>query len=325
VNHLTNHHFLIGLQIYFAFLCIMKNDWLSTLSERKKLLLFGAFVLIGMGLGSMLMFAVAQAMSPAGTDIAHVFASPQAEHAELLKWANTSMLIGFFLFPVIMFQWMFRGSHALPLHFARPTHWWWLAPVLLFFLSGMVDIAGRFNVWLIQKMEWSTLESLQNQADNLQQLMLTPTNLTEWIGTIVAVVIGPAVLEELFFRGALQNLFMRIGRNPHASIWASAIAFSAVHMQFEGFLPRLMLGALMGYLYYWSGSITTAIIAHAFNNLLALCLFQIFRTTEWHIIDQPWIELLISFGFGFIGIALTQWAYRKGHYQSTLTEQGLSH
>jgi H+/Cl- antiporter ClcA len=96
-------------------------------------------------------------------------------------------------------------------------------------------------------------------------------------------------------------------------------------MQFEGFLPRLMLGALMGYLYYWSGSITAAIIAHAFNNLLALCLFQIFRTTEWHIIDQPWIELLISFGFGFIGIALTQWAYRKGHYQSTLTEQGLSH
>jgi membrane protease YdiL (CAAX protease family) len=324
VNHLTNHHFLIGMQIYFAFLCNMKNDWMSTLSERKKLLLFGAFVMIGMGLGSMLMFAVAQAMSPAGTDVAHIFASPQAEHAELLKWANTSMLIGFFLFPVLLFQWLFRGTAALPLHFTRRSLWWWIAPALLFFLSGMVDIAGSFNTWLMQKMEWSTLEALQTQADHLQELMLKPTSLGQWIGTLVAVVIGPAVLEELFFRGALQNLFMRIGRNPHTSIWASAIAFSAVHMQFEGFLPRLMLGALMGYLYYWSGSITTAIIAHAFNNLLALCLFQFFQTTEWHLLDQPWLELLVSFGFGFVGIALTQWAYRRGHAESAARKEGLS-
>jgi len=302
----------------------MKNDWISTMTARQKLLLFGAFTMVGMGLGGGLMMLVAAWLAPVGADLPAIFSNPLPEHADLLKWSNTSMLVGFFLFPIIAFQLLFKRTSSLPLNFSKRSHWWWIAPFLLFFLSGMVDIAGAFNTWLMQKMQWETLDQLQTQADQLQRFMLNPTDAFGWISTLMAVVIGPAILEELFFRGGLQNLFLRVGKNPHASIWMSAIAFSAVHLQFEGFLPRLMLGALMGYLYYWSGSITTAIIAHAFNNLLALVLFHAFATTEWHIVDQPWIELLISFVFGFVGIALTQWAYRRGHQVSTPIEEGLS-
>jgi hypothetical protein len=83
--------------------------------------------------------------------------------------------------------------------------------------------------------------------------------------------------EELVFRGIIQREFYRATRNIHVSIWVSAAIFSAIHIQFYGFVPRMLLGALFGYLYYWSGSLTMSMLAHLFNNgmmVVALYYYQ---------------------------------------------------
>jgi membrane protease YdiL (CAAX protease family) len=94
---------------------------------------------------------------------------------------------------------------------------------------------------------------------------------------IALLIIGvlPAIGEELVFRGLLQNKLESATKNAHLAIWISAIIFGAFHMQFYGVVPRIMLGALFGYIYVFSRNIWYPIIAHFVNNGLAVILMYV--------------------------------------------------
>lgn len=92
---------------------------------------------------------------------------------------------------------------------------------------------------------------------------------------VMAVIAG--VGEELVFRGMIQNELWRASNNIHLAIWASALVFSAIHMQFYGFVPRLLLGALFGYLYYWSGNVIVPMFAHFVNNAFAVIMKYLYN------------------------------------------------
>ncbi|GAB4018651.1 CPBP family intramembrane metalloprotease [Spirosoma sp. KCTC 42546] len=83
---------------------------------------------------------------------------------------------------------------------------------------------------------------------------------------IIVIAIIPAIGEETLFRGILQRNFSYWTGNPHVGIWLAAALFSAIHVQFLGFFPRMLLGALFGYLYLWSGNLWVSILAHFVNN-----------------------------------------------------------
>ena len=87
----------------------------------------------------------------------------------------------------------------------------------------------------------------------------------------------PAVGEELLFRGIVQQLFKKKFGNAHAAIWISAAIFSALHMQFFGFLPRLVLGAMFGYMLEWSGTLWLPMIAHFVNNATAVVAYYLMQ------------------------------------------------
>ena len=83
--------------------------------------------------------------------------------------------------------------------------------------------------------------------------------------------------EELFFRGAFQRLLTTGGVNRHVAVWSVAFVFSAIHFQFYGFVPRLLLGAYLGYLLVWSKSLWLPIAIHALNNTLYVTLHWDYR------------------------------------------------
>jgi len=83
---------------------------------------------------------------------------------------------------------------------------------------------------------------------------------------MLMVAVIPAVGEELLFRGVIQKLLQKLVNNAHLAIIITAILFSAMHFQFYGFLPRWIMGIILGYLFYWSGNIWYPIIAHFLNN-----------------------------------------------------------
>ena len=116
--------------------------------------------------------------------------------------------------------------------------------------------------------QWA--EDLEGSMEVLTKYLTNFESTGYLLAAIVVIAVIPGIGEELLFRGFLQNLFKRIFKNDHVAIWVAAILFSAIHFQFYGFVPRMLLGALFGYLYVWTGSLIIPIVAHFMNNFLSL-------------------------------------------------------
>lgn len=131
------------------------------------------------------------------------------------------------------------------------------------------DFMQNFEQWARAKEdELAELTKLIAVFDSFPKLM---------IGILVIAVI-PAIGEEIVFRGVLQKQLHRWTGNPHAAIWIAGLVFAAIHVQFFGFVPRAILGALFGYLYFWSGRISVPIVAHFFNNGFTVLLLYLQQT-----------------------------------------------
>ncbi|MDE6549067.1 MAG: CPBP family intramembrane metalloprotease [Muribaculaceae bacterium] len=116
--------------------------------------------------------------------------------------------------------------------------------------------------------EWC--RAMEEQAEELTTGLLNSTSLFPTIINILLIGVLTGIGEEFFFRGGLQRMMVWCKVNPHAAIWITATVFSAIHFQFFGFIPRLLLGAFFGYLYWWSGNIWVNSFAHALNNSLVI-------------------------------------------------------
>lgn len=106
--------------------------------------------------------------------------------------------------------------------------------------------------------------------------MLSERSVGGFLSGVFVVAIMAAVCEELFFRGALQPILVRLFGNHHAGIWVAALIFGAVHLQFFLLLPLMFLGALLGYMAYYGRSLMPAIVAHFVNNFLAITIHFLF-------------------------------------------------
>lgn len=113
------------------------------------------------------------------------------------------------------------------------------------------------------------MEEMEKSASETIALMVGGGSVMGLVLMLMVVGIMAGFSEELFFRGGFQRLMLTAGVNGHVAVWAVAIIFSAFHVQFFGFVPRLLLGAIFGYLAWWSGSIWPAVAAHVTNNSLA--------------------------------------------------------
>lgn len=114
-----------------------------------------------------------------------------------------------------------------------------------------------------------TMREWEENSRQFANIILSDTSIGGLVSGILIVGLLTGISEELFFRAGIQRMLSET-LSRHAAIWISAVIFSAMHFQFFGFFPRLILGAFFGYLYVWSGSIWTAIFAHALNNSLVV-------------------------------------------------------
>jgi uncharacterized protein len=139
--------------------------------------------------------------------------------------------------------------------------------------------------------------------------METPADL---IIALIVIGILPAIGEELVFRGLIQRELFRGTANIHVAVWVAAILFSAIHFQFFGFVPRMMLGALFGYLYYWSGSLWVPILAHFVNNGLSVLLMYFYQhgKLEYDVESTEAVPLNAIILSAFLTIGLLYYLYQ---------------
>lgn len=131
------------------------------------------------------------------------------------------------------------------------------------------EFLKSFEVWA---------QEMEQQAQELTVMMTRFDGIGDLIFALLIIALIPAVGEELLFRGLVQNQLFAISKNAHVAIWVGGFIFSAIHLQFYGLVPRMFLGVLFGYLYYWSGNLWVPILAHFVNNGLTLVLLYLYQT-----------------------------------------------
>ncbi len=152
--------------------------------------------------------------------------------------------------------------------------------VIVFMVANSIFIEWNQNVQLPEVFggfeRWA--KGIENTAEEITLFLTRFNGISDFLIALFVIAIIPAVGEELVFRGLIQNHIQIITKNIHIAIWVSAFIFSFFHFQFYGFVPRLFLGAMFGYLYVWSGNIIYPMIAHFVNNGFTLLMIYFYHT-----------------------------------------------
>lgn len=153
------------------------------------------------------------------------------------------------------------------------------------FLIAFAPLMGLIGEWNANMSLPESLKGIENwmrtQEDNSNEL-IKKIVMVDQIGllflNIIVLAVFPAVAEEYYFRGSMMHILQRIFNNMHATIWITAVIFSAIHVQFFGFVPRVLLGAFFGYMLYWTNNIWVPILGHFVNNASVTILAYYYTT-----------------------------------------------
>ncbi len=227
------------------------------------------FMLIGAGISQALWGMGLMSLAGAGMD----FSDPHVINVN--RFLLMCQHLGLFVVPSIIFGFLVstRWAHYIGFRSIDPKVLIW--PVLIMVAALPVI---NMTAWLNEQMSLPeslrglelVLEQMEESAAELTAAITATDSIWLLVINIIIIAVLPAFGEEMLFRGLLQPMFGRWTGNVHAGIWISALFFSAMHLQFYGFIPRLLMGALFGYFYVWSGSLWAPIIAHFTNNLIAV-------------------------------------------------------
>lgn len=150
---------------------------------------------------------------------------------------------------------------------------WYLATALLviaFVGPNSIFIDWNAHIDLPDGPFEESAKAFEEKAGQIITFLTQFNNVGQFLAGLLVIAVLAGVGEELVFRGLLQPELQKMFRNPHVGIWAAAILFSGFHLQLYGFVPRVLLGALFGYLYYWSGNLVVAMFAHFMNNAMSV-------------------------------------------------------
>lgn len=251
------------------------------------LLVFVGFLLVGMAIGNVLaVLVLALFLSADAGSVVNLITQLITDPETVPNgWSALVLLQGtvhFFsyLLPALLFWFFIERKAVSDFNLKRkPEFKIWLLAFLLVLV--FIPLNSKFIEWNANMTLPDSLAGLESwmrdKEDKLEVQTVFMTSFTGF-GQLLAAIFVMALLaalgEEVVFRGILQTKLFQQWGNIHAAIWTSAIIFSAIHFQFYGFLPRMLLGALFGYLYYWSGSLWITIFAHFVNN--AFLVFMVY-------------------------------------------------
>lgn len=168
---------------------------------------------------------------------------------EELKFTNRSLALSYILISLII---------VIVMPFVNFLGW----------LNSMVDFGALFG----EQMAKLVVET-EERANAILQLFIYMPTVQSLLGVLLIIGILAPIGEELVFRGVFQKIFTALFKNVHVGVWSTAILFSFFHFQFFGFLPRMFLGAVLGYAFVYSRTIWVPIVGHAVNNSLTVLVY----------------------------------------------------
>ena len=207
------------------------------------------------------------------------------DYPELIRGMQFLQTLGLFLLPAIICAWLFSDNYKEYLRIDQPVY----TTVAGWTVISMI-VAVPFLNWtyaLNQQMVFpeafkgleTWMKESEAAASRITDTLLDTKNISTIVFNFLAVCVIAAISEEFIFRGLLQTFFGKVIRNPHVLIWTIAILFSAIHLQFYGFITRMLLGAWLGYLMYYTKTIWIPVLAHFITNFISIGFYYLFQDT----------------------------------------------
>ena len=228
----------------------------------------------------------------------------------LYKGIQIFSSIGIFVIPAMIFSYLKTGNSLQYLQWKKnievnPTIFSVFIMVVAFPILLVLMIGNQAMVLpdFLQGLE-SWMKEQEEQLAGLTEAFLRMDGFGDFLLNLLMIAIIPAIGEEMLFRGGLQKLLQDWTQKPHLAIFISAAIFSAIHVQFYGFVPRMVIGMLLGYLFYWSGNLWYPIIGHFINNgvqVVAVYAGQIDASSEAPTFSTMPPESQMSLAFMVVG------------------------
>ncbi|MCR5050218.1 MAG: CPBP family intramembrane metalloprotease [Paludibacteraceae bacterium] len=234
-----------------------------------------------------------------------------SQSTESLKWLQLLQSIGTFGVPPIVCAWIWATNH-------RCFSWLGLsskisgktaifAIVIMLCAIPSINFLADLNSRVVLPSCLHSIESFLRQQEEAAALLterfLYADDVWTMLVNIGLIALMPALTEELTFRGTLQQIMAKgqkdEGAKMHVAIWVTAIIFSAIHMQFFGFIPRMLLGAIFGYAFVWTGSLLAPILMHFTNNGMAVLSYYLLDKTEE---NKSWADTIGAGSTWWVGI-----------------------
>jgi membrane protease YdiL (CAAX protease family) len=216
-------------------------------------------------------------------EVIRILEQPEVgDHIGLLKFLQVLYSVGLFLIPALLAGFLIQRNTWKFLRADRFSHYWIIILVISIMVISIpwINYTSFLNEKLSLPERWGDLMEKIRENDRSSWDLMKAYLQTESIGGLLVnigmVALIPALGEEFLFRGTIQRIFSEWFRNEHLAVWTTALLFSLMHYQFLGLVPRVILGALFGYLFIWTGSIWIAVLAHFINNGLAVVYYYIF-------------------------------------------------
>lgn len=222
---------------------------------------------------------------------------PRPDSTAALKGLQVVQTFSVFIIPALLAVVLWSNEPIRWLHMDRGFSWQLgvLVPLTIVVLSPGINLLSVLNQEVQLPSFLSHLEQVLREQEEatsaLTERFARADNVPDLLLNLLIMACLPALGEEICFRGTCQGLFVhgtdgfengRLHRQTHVAVWVTAIVFSAIHFQFYGFVPRMLLGTLLGYLLCWSGSLYLPMLAHCTNNAVAVCCF--------YCVEKGWVS-----------------------------------
>ncbi|MDR2791992.1 MAG: CPBP family intramembrane metalloprotease [Tannerellaceae bacterium] len=249
-----------------------------------------------------------------------VNAEGMADNPEAVRGVQAIASIAMFMLPAFLWAWLCgrgRVRDTLGIGQVPPLRSIVLALVGLLLLLPLVRLMEHFNMSITLPPSLSDWEVWMRQqeasADRLLHLLSAQGTLSELAANLAVVAAVAAFTEELLFRGVICRLLSRRPAGLHATAWCSALFFCAIHMQFYTFLPRLVLGVYLGYLFCLSGNLWLPVAVHFANNAIAVVAMSYAPLRPLVDSSEPLagLKLWACAGAAFIGYLLVRHVLRN--------------
>lgn len=206
-----------------------------------------------------------------------------AEMISLSKYLQLVSQLGFFIVPSLIFAFLVnrKVSQYLKIDVNISLFTLVLTMALIFLGMPFINWLAELNAGIQLPGSMKSIEEWMKTTEENAKVLVEKFLAVETLGglfvNIFLIAIIPAIGEEFLFRGVLQRLFHDWSKNIHIAVFVTGFLFSFIHFQFYGFLPRMLLGVIFGYLFAWSGSLWIPIAAHFVNNAFAVIAFYLFN------------------------------------------------